>query len=571
MSTKRTGAKALALLACSALVLTACATSEDGDTGDTGTNTSAAPVTFNYGYEQEYASYNANTGTQAAVANVVVNNQVLRGFWYYSPDGKVAPDTEFGTYEKTSDDPLTVKYTFNEKAVWSDGDPIDCDDAVLLWLANSGTSGEKGFSAASTSGYEDHGKPACADGEKTFTVTYKKVYADWAALYGSFIPAHIVEKEGGVADIIKAADEPKSADTLKATKFYNTGFDMQPGQLKPEVTPSAGPYKLSKWSAKQSLTLEANDKWWGTPAKAKTIVFRYIAGPSMTQALQNGEINAMDPQPQVDLINQLKGLGAQANYKTADQYTYEHFDVNYARAFKDPKVREAFAKCIPRQQILDNLIKPVNPDAQLLQSRFVFPFQPDYSAYIEGIGAEPYNTVDIEGAKKLLDEANPESRTVRVGWRKDPAQLNKRRQDQVALLKASCDQAGFKIEDAGTPDFFDKAWPNGNWDVAMFAWAGSPLVTGSTDLFQTGGGANPGKYSNKKVDELLTQLNGEVDPAKQVAIQKQIDTEMWKDLMTIPLYAFPGVVATSKNAEGVEFNATNAGLTWNAYAWNLKQ
>ena len=47
-------------------------------------------------------------------------------------------DTEFGTFEKVSDTPLTVKYTFNDKAVWSDGTPIDCADFLLGWAGRSG-------------------------------------------------------------------------------------------------------------------------------------------------------------------------------------------------------------------------------------------------------------------------------------------------------------------------------------------------------------------------------------------------------------------------------------------------
>ena len=103
----------------------------------------------------------------------------------------------------------------------------------------------------------------------------------------------------------------------------------------------------------------------------------------------------------------------------------------------------------------------------------------------------------------------------------------------------------------------------------MFAWAGSPLVTGSTDIYLTGGGQNPGKYSNPEVDKLLKQLNAELDTTKQTAIQKQIDTILWTDLATIPAYAFPAMLATTPNATGMEFNATQADLSWNVAKWGL--
>src|SRR3712207_325385 len=218
LSSMRTGAKALAMLAGATLALSACASGDDGgDTGDAQNTT--APITFTWGYEQEFASYNPNTVEGNSSANSVVLNQVIYGFWYFSPDGTVTPNKEFGTFEKTSDSPLTVKYTFSDKATWSDGEPIDCDDAVLAWLANSGTTGEKGFSSASTAGYEDASKPACKDGEKTFTLTYKTPFADWSSAFGPgggwVLPAHIVEKQGNVADIITAADKPTAPELAK--------------------------------------------------------------------------------------------------------------------------------------------------------------------------------------------------------------------------------------------------------------------------------------------------------------------------------------------------------------------
>jgi peptide/nickel transport system substrate-binding protein len=568
----RTGAKVLATLAAASLFLSACAADEEPE-GSSAEETTA-PITFTWGYEQEFASYNGSTVEGNSSANAVVLNQVLRGFYYFSPDGSVTPDKDFGTYEKTSDDPLTVKYTFNDKAVFSDGEPIDCDDAVLNWLANSGVTGESGFSAASTAGYEDFGKPDCKDGDKTFTITYKTPFADWTSMFGLsggwMLPAHIVEKQSGVADIIAAADTPNSPEMKKAIEFYNTGWNLNPGQLKPEIMPSAGPYKITKWQAGQSLTLEANDKWWGTKPKAKTIVIRYLGGDQQAQALQNGEIDASDPQPQVELVNQLKGLGDRIKFSTHDQYTYEHYTFNFKGLFADRNMREAFAKCIPRQQIVDNLIKPQNPDAKIMESRYIFPFQESYSQ-VEKLGGEKYDTVDIAGAKQLVDAAGKTGVTVRVGWRKDPEQINKRRVDTLALVQASCKQAGFNVVDAGTADFFDNGWPNGNFDVAMFAWAGSPLVTSPSSTYTTGGGNNNGKYTNPQVDALIEQLNQEIDTTKQVDLIKQIETILWQDLMSIPLFAFPGILASVPEAEGLEFNATQSDLSWNAYAWTLKQ
>jgi peptide/nickel transport system substrate-binding protein len=569
----RTGAKVLATLAAASLALSACASDDGGEDDGSSSQETTAPITVTWGYAQEFASYNGNTADGNSVANNAILGMTAPSFWYFAPNGDVTPDKDFGSFEKTSDNPLTVKYTFNEKAVWSDGEPIDCDDFVMGWLANSGVSGEEGgFSAAATFGYEDQNKPACADGDKVVTVTYKKPFADWAGLYGSpvILPAHVVEKNAGVADLIAAADEPTGADSKKLAQFYNEGFNTNPGTIKPDVFLSSGRYKLTQWQAGQSLTLEANDKWWGAPPKSKTIVVRYIGDDQQAQALQNGEIDFMDPQPQVEIVNQLKALGDKVNFSTHDQFTFEHLDFNFRGDFKDRNLREAFAKCVPRQQIIDNLIKPQNENAQIQTSRYVYPFQDSYGEFAN-VGSEKYNATDIPGAKALVDAAGKSGMTVRIGWRKDPAALNKRRADTLALVAASCKQAGFNVVDNGTPDFFEKDLPTGNFDVAMYAWSGSPLVTGSSAIYITKGGSNYQAYSNPQVDQLTAQLNGEIDTAKQVDLMKQIDTTLWTDLTTIPLFAFPGILATVPEAENVEYNATQQELAWNAHQWSLKQ
>ena len=567
----RTGAKALAAVAGVSLALSACASSSSGGAAANNNNNSntTAPITFTYGHEQEYSAYNVNTADGNSIANTVVTNQTIRGFYYFAPNGDVTPDKDFGTFEKTSDTPLTIKYTINPKAAWSDGNAFDCDDMVLMWLANSGLTGAKGFKSASTAGYEDMNKPQCKDGDKTVTIVYKKTFSDWNTLFGSgMMPAHIVEQNSGLPDIIAAADTPTSPTLAKAENFYNTAWQLNPGELKPNIMPALGPYSISKWTAGQSITLTANPKWWGQKPKAQTIVIRFIAGDQEVQALQNGEIDAMDPQPQVEIVNQLKALGSKVKFTTADQYTFEHLDFNLQGEFKDKKLREAFAKCVPRQQIVENLVKPQNPNAKILESRFIFPFQDAYSQFATGVGGNAYDQVDLPGAKALL--GGKTGIKVNIGWRKDPAALNKRRADTIALLQASCNQVGFKVVDDGTADFFDKQLPNGSYDVAMFAWTGSPALSSNYGLYVTGGDSNYGKYSNPKVDKDLSAVNSELDPAKRISLVKDMDTQLWTDLYTIPLFAFPGIEANDPSAEGVVYNATQQELTWNAYDWSIK-
>jgi len=584
LSTSGTAAKAIALAAVSALGLAACATSSStSSSSSTGSAASAttANTTVTAAYEQEFGSYNNNTADQNAVKNTIVLNQVLRGFWTFGVDGTVQPDKEFGTFEKTSDNPLTVKYTINDKAVWSDGTPIECSDLVLSWAANSdqfptGKKNEDGspaqvFSTAGSTGYEDANVPQCNKGDKTVTVTYKRPFADYNSLFGagSIMPAHILEKQSGVSDIIAAVKNKDMAQLTKAGTFYNTGWIFKAGNYKTDIAPAAGPYQVSQWQAGQSITLVANPKWWGTPPASKTVVIRFISQDQQAQALQNGEVQIIQPQPNSDLLAQLKNIGNTINIQNKDQFTFEHYDFNFRKGnpFTDLKVRQAFAKCLPRATMVDNLIKPINPQAQVLNSLYAEPFQPNYQKFVSSNGSEAYKDVDIPGAKALLADAGKTNVSVRIGYQTP----NPRRTKEVALVRDSCGQAGFKIVDAGQSDFFGNGLANGNWDVALFAWSGSAIVTSNSSTYNTGGGNNNGKYSNPQVDKLTKQLNAELDPAKQADIQAQLDKIVFtQDLASIPAFTFPGVNAADKKIKGVEYNPSQTDITWNMDKWSTQ-
>ena len=583
MSTTRKGAKFLALLAGGSLVLSACSTAGEEEPAEG----EAAPAeeqindaTITVAHEQEFGSYNNNTAEENAVKNTFVLNQVLRGFWMYGEDGSLVPDTEFGTFEKTSDDPLTVEYTFADGATWSDGEPIDCDDFLLTWAANSGTyttgetdpaTGEEGllFSTAGTTGYDLTEKPQCEDGDTTIEVVYTEPFADWQSGWAglAILPAHVVEEQAGGIDLIDAIQNDDQEALAAAAEFYNTGWVFNPGELDTAITPSAGPYMLESWDAGQSITLTANEEWWGTPPKTRNVTVRFIPQEQQAQALANGEIQIAEPQPNPDVVEQLEGLGDQVNVIQFDEYTYEHLDPNFAGAMSDPNLRRAFALCVPRQLIVDNLIKPVNANAESMDLRYVFPFSPEYQDMVGQAYDGTYEEANIEEARSILEENGLTGTTVRIGYQTP----NQRRTNEVDLIRSSCNEAGFDIQDAGQEDFFGNGLAAGNFDVALFAWAGSPLVSGSSSTFTTGGGNNNGTYSNPEIDELINELNVTPDPDAQNELITQIETILWEDLATIPLFAFPAVVAHSNNIEGIKAQPSQTQVSWNMNEWAVTE
>ena len=217
-------------------------------------------------------------------------------------------------------------------------------------------------------------KVDCSADGKTVTTTYSTPFADWKSIFTGLLPAHIVEQKTGVADVTKATAE---ADLKKIADFWNTGWTAN-GSIDKSITPSGGPYLLDSFKPGETLTEVRNDKYWGPPAQADTFVIRQIPdSTAMPQALANNEVQVIAPQPNEDLVAQTKQI-SDVNYSVNQGFTFEHFDLNFKNpVLADLAVRQAFALCINRQEIVDTLIKPLAPDAAVLNNRMYFPFQSD--------------------------------------------------------------------------------------------------------------------------------------------------------------------------------------------------
>ncbi|MCV7450294.1 ABC transporter family substrate-binding protein, partial [Micrococcus luteus] len=540
------------------------------DLGDV--KTQDGSIAYSVGAD-DFLSYNGLQSNTYTTYNSAVADRMFSSFWYFGTDGSIIPDKDFGTYEKTSDDPLTVKYTISDDAKWSDGTPVTAGDFIVHWAANNDTIKAEGAETPLFDSISfEQGKyiPEAPEGEadgKEFTVTYPEPYADWEILISTALPAHIVAKEAGMSfeELVTAAKEKDVEALTPAAEFWNDGWDFSPGELPDaSLVPSMGPYKFKDggWQAGQSITLEANPEYWGTPAATKELVLRFADPKTHVQALQNGDLDVIEPQATVDTLQQLEGLGEDVNVQTGDQLTWEHVDYNRGEGsvFADsPELREAFALCLPRQQIVDNLIKPIYADAQVMNLREVFPFQDKYQEVVDAAYPKEMDQPNIEKAKELVEKSGVSKPTVRLGYQAG----NQRRTETVALIKSSCDQAGFDVQDANSPVFFKEVMPAGDYDAALFAWAGSGQKASGANIYQSDGAQNQQSYNNPEVDAAWDKLATSLDENEQLEQVKTIEKLLWEDFQAIPLYAHPGLVGHKADVANVRDTAAQSGALWN--------
>ena len=538
-------------------------------------------VAFSTGAE-EYNAYNGNTSSTNSTYNAVVNNQLIGGFWYWGTDGTVYPNEWFGSYEKTSEDPLTVEYTISDNAVWSDGTPVTSNDFLLEWASSNpealGGVDALGFDPVSdTFGKYVPEAPETEASSKTFTVVYPDPYPDWELVIGGALPSHVAADSAGLSgdELAQAILDGDGETVAKVSEFWNTGWLFPDYQVTDEaLVPSSGPYTLegSTWESGESLGLVPNETFYGPKPATKNLVFKFAAPESHVQALQNGDINVIEPQATVDTVDQLKGMADTVSIASGNEMTWEHLDYNFAEGsvFSEGEgglaAREAFALCVPREQIVQNLIQPINPEAQVMNLREKFPFQDDYQEVLEAAYDGRYDQVDLEGAKAKFAEAGLEDGAeVRIGY----SAPNQRRTDEIAAIKASCDEVGFNIVDGGDPKFFESggSLETGDWEIALFAWAGSGQIASGQPIYETDGGQNFGGFANEDVDAAWETLAKSNDPAVHLEQVKIIEKLLWDNLYGIPLFAHPGVVGYDNTLQNVRHNSTQTGVSWNAEQW----
>ncbi|MEI3867093.1 ABC transporter family substrate-binding protein [Microbacterium sp. CCNWLW134] len=598
---------AVGLTAVGALVISGCAPGGGGDAGDDSGLVEGSSITA--AWNQAFYSMNGNTSFGNATANNNINYLVLDGFNYYNNTPELIENTSFGTYELVSEDPLTVTFTVNEGVNWSDGTPIDAADLMLNWAALSRALDTPDFDPAEFTDpetgeftdafptdvvYFDSGAtpesgmglvsetPEVGEDGRSITMTFDQPFVDWELVFTSPLPAHVIAKNAlGLEDneeakqaVLDAIESNDAAALAPMASFWNSGFNFTSMPDDPELVTASGPYMISDFVADEYITLTANPEYSGdNTANIEEITVRFIPDPlAAVQALENGEVDIIQPQATADITTALEGIDG-ITVNTGLGGTYEHVDLQFDQGrnpeniFSNPQVREAFMKTIPRQEIVDTLIKPIiGDDAILRDSQLFVPGAAGYDEAASTNTSAEYAEVDIEGARQLLEESGVTNTEVCILY----ASNNPRRVNEFALIQQSANEAGFNVTDCGSEDWGGLLGTPGAYDASLFGWQSTSLgVTNSLPTFVTGGINNLNFYSNERVDEIIAELNTTFDEETQIELQVEMDRLLWEDFYGVTIYQFPEVTAFSDRVTNIDPSILAPTIFWNAWDWEV--
>jgi peptide/nickel transport system substrate-binding protein len=486
-------------------------------------------------------------------------NPVLASASVYDSKAKLQPFLVAGAPKIVRNDPLTVSFAYKPTAKWSDGRQLTGAD----FMATYRTIMNPNFDITSREGWEDIQKVTVKG--KNVTVVWKKgkAYAAWDALVAtSPMPAHKVAGQN-------------------FNDLWRSSIDV-----------ASGPFRWQSWQKGTQMVLVRNATFTAGPkAKVDRVVFRYIPStPSLFQALNSGEIQVTEPQPQLQIVDIRKNT-SKFKVQSGPGYFWEHMDIQFGpkghAALKQRYIRQALIQGINRNQIKQALY--VSPglvgsakELPVLQSHIFKPFEQYYR--------QPWARYAFNQAKVISDlrgkgctggPSRPSASNNdiwscpgvgKLSFRFTTTTGNQLRQLTFEIAQKQLKSVGIELVPRFGPSgtVFGQVLPSGDWDIFMFTWLGGPTSSATSfGLYGCGGDQNYMNYCNRKASNLLQKAQFTPDPAARAKLLNTAEVLLANDVMSVPMYVRPGFLINSTNVKGPVLNPTQQGSTWNAQGWTV--
>lgn len=477
------------------------------------------------------------------------------------------------SWEKDKNDDL--KYTFKVKKgiQWQDGNPFTINDWVftLETLADPDYDGPRYSGVAVIQGAEEkrNGQADRISGIKkiddyTAEITFKEHKAN--NLLELWTSAPISEK---VFKDIPVKDMAKS-DAVRKNPI------------------GIGPYKVKRIVDGESVELVKNKDYWRGEPNIDNINLRVAEQTSMTQALENGDIDmATITAPIAKEIKDSGSENLQLLQAPSTSYAIVGFVLNdYDKKaqkigkerpkYQDKKLRQAMAYAINRKEWIDAFYygygKPLNG---LIPSAH-------WSGAKEG-DVKEYK-YDVDKAKQLLDEGGYKDKDG-DGFREDPqgkpfvvnlkhyAGSNPTFEPRTAALKGYWEKVGLKtkveMEEFGKYSS-DLEKSSKDMEVYFRTWQQGSDPDPS-ELYRSTALWNESRYNNPKADKILDEavdtkvVGDDNDKRKEKYLEWQ--KIMAEDVPVIPIVELEDVTAVSSRVKNFEVSLKGSNPI---YEWSVE-
>jgi len=511
-----------------------------------------------------WSGFNPNTPEGAASSTPSLLVQVLPSAYVISPKlvPQVNTDLLLGV-EATSTSPLTIQYMINPKAVWSDGVPVTADDFVYAWQSQRGDGTDVGGQpdrVASTLGYRDVASVTGSHGGRTVTVVFAVPFADWRIMFDHMVPAHIARKVG-----------------------WNTGF----ATFDPAVDLSAGPMLLKSVAPDGTAVLVRNPSWWGTPAALSSVTVSDRQDPaSWIGPLASTETAVSQPGSfSLASLNAASALpGSQSSIHPSLALQSLEFDVR-STIGSHVAARQAIAHAVDRSALLTKLFGALDPSLQVNDSHLMLAWQ---NSYVASTAAGEYAQPDpgstdkllatlgyTRGAGGLYQDATGSPLTVRMAVEEGDPWIDATAAALVDQLRVAGITVVLLPVDGATG--LTAAAATDAYDMALVTRLSGPFPSVTQAWYSDGTGRHPSanedwsRFDDPQVDQLFAQAAQALNPVDGATIYGQIDDQLWDQMVALPLFGEPGLLANGVQVANAAYNPSVDGVLWNVDLWTRMQ
>ncbi|MDB5541923.1 MAG: transporter substrate-binding protein [Devosia sp.] len=451
------------------------------------------------------------TAEAAAAVDEVVYSNVFEGLTKFAADGSIVP----GLAKSWDISPDGLTYTFHlvEGAKFHDGTDFNADD-VKFSLDRINAEGSLNAQKAL------YASIASVDVVDPATVKLTLKQPDGNLIYNL---------AWGDAVIVA----PESADNNKTNPI------------------GTGPFSFKDRIEGDSITLEKNQSYWGTPAKLEGATFKFIADPTAAfAALQAGDVDSFPNFPAPETVAQFEN---DPRFRVVIGSTEGEtiLSMNNAKPPLDNiKVREAIAHAIDRKAVIDGAMFGYGTPI----GTFMSPANPDY------VDLTAQSNYDPEKSKALLAEAGVTDLTLSL--KLPPVEGYARRGGEIIASQLAA--VGIKTETTNLEwaQWLSEVFTDKNYDLT---------IVSHTEPNDIGIFARPDYYFNYKnadFDRIIADLSVTSDPAKRSELLKAAERKLADDYVVAFLFELAKVGVENAKLHGMWENAPTQATDLTAVYWD---
>jgi peptide/nickel transport system substrate-binding protein len=483
----------------------------------------AEPVTLTVG--MSYDLYTSNPlracGCGAEYEFLAINYDMLLAFDEQTLEAAPGLATEVPTKENggVSEDGMTYTFHIRDDATWHDGTPVTSRDVAF---------------------------------------TYRFALDNRIGAYNNYLPYDPVFETPDDSTLVWTMNAPSLSPVAPPfipilpehiwSRFDGNAKAGRQFENIPAI--GSGPFQLVEWEEGRFWRVEANEDYWGGPAKVDEIVFRAFDNPeTMALALRDGEVDLVSGLPP-NIARSLEGQPDIAVHEAAGR-TFLNFAFNFGGqnpaatnhpALDDLTVRTAIAHAIDKQALVDKVLLGSGvPGTSVMPPSSPWHWQP---------AADQEQPFDLDAANSMLDDAGYLD-TDGDGIREMPGGGEPLDLEIVAassvveapatakLIAGWLGEIGIDSQVKAVGDgAMNQVWTRGTFDAYLWGWTPDPDPDFILSVFTTAqcGNWSDGCYSNPAYDELYTEQQQATSVEDRRALVAEMQSFLYDDVAEVILF-----------------------------------